>query len=295
MNYNDCFFCGKPIEGKKTFEHIISDGFLEALDLKIENTLSGLPLPTTYSRIKVPAHASCNSQQGSRFEEQILALLKTLDSNVDILKELNAQSSAPLSAALKQYFVMWMCKIYFGFIYWEAGRTKHPDPARYGLLQQLLDDELFAYFRRCFVDELAFAVPSSFYYFHLAEPVSERFRFDFGTGLKLDLVYIRIRRHLFVAALADSCLVHEWLNGDAITYIQSHLDRGSDDPAVYLHAVSHVWAIRELLPIAPSIEIRENVIMDHSRDLLDSRPDIAGDAVNDRAAEILDELLRRWK
>jgi hypothetical protein len=295
MEFKDCFFCGKPIEGKGTLEHIISDGFLEALDLKVEHTLSGLPLPTTYSRIKVPAHGLCNSQQGSRFEAEILALLKSLDANIDTLQELNSQSTAPLQVALRQYFVMWLCKIYFGFIYWEAGRSAHPDTARFIVLKQLLEDDTFAYLRRCFVQELSFAAPSSLYYFRLAEPPSGRYRFDFGTALPYDLVYVRIRKHLFIAAIADGHLVHEWLNGDSITNIQSHLDRGSADPAAYLHAVSHVWAIRELLPIPPSIAFQESTIADRSREGLASRPDINSDKVNDRAAEIYQELLERWK
>jgi hypothetical protein len=68
-----CFFCSKEIEGKKTKEHVISNSLLGKLGIK-EVTVMG-ERETQYSRIKVPAHASCNSDFGSRYEDRVIQLL----------------------------------------------------------------------------------------------------------------------------------------------------------------------------------------------------------------------------
>lgn len=54
-----CFFCNNAIEEKKTLEYIILNSFLGKLRIK-EETIAGRK-ETQYSRIKVPAHSSCNS------------------------------------------------------------------------------------------------------------------------------------------------------------------------------------------------------------------------------------------
>jgi hypothetical protein len=66
------------------------------------------------------------------------------------------------------------------------------------------------------------------------------------------------------------------------------------DPVAHLHAVAHIWAVREWLPIQPRIEFGEQGIRDRSREDLQHKPPIDAEAVNTRAAEIFRELASKW-
>src|SRR5690554_478937 len=72
-----CFFCAERIEEKKTLEHIIPNSLLRKLSIK-EKTITGQK-ETQYSRVKVPAHSTCNSGFGSDFENRALELLEDPD------------------------------------------------------------------------------------------------------------------------------------------------------------------------------------------------------------------------
>jgi hypothetical protein len=294
LNFRACFFCGKDIHDQASAEHVFSDAFLAFLQLKLDKIQSSLTRPTTYSKLKIPAHRRCNHEQGSRFERQILSLLNTLDSNVDALTALNGCTQDPLHLALRQAFSMWLGKLYFGLLYWEAGLKHHNRPEYQAYLHSLLEDDLFDYLRRCFTEELAFAVPSSLFYFHLPKVVAPPFRFDFETGLPLGLIYVRTGRHLFITALADGHLTAEWFNQSHVAAQQAHIEE-HEDPVAYLDAVAHIWAVREWLPVAPNLEYLDSSIVDRSRENLAERPPIDGDAVNERATELFSQLCAKWK
>jgi hypothetical protein len=78
--------------------------------------------------------------------------------------------------------------------------------------------------------------------------------------------------------------------------MQHSIDELSDhDPVAYLHPVSHIWAVREWLPIQPRLEFEDGGIRDRSREGYAFRPRIDSDAVNTRAAEIFQEHAAKWK
>src|SRR5690554_4239866 len=79
-----CFFCNEVIEERKTLEHIIPDSLLGRLGIK-EETITGRK-KNQYSRIKVPAHSSCNSGFGSKYERRVLNFLDNPDSLYEIIK-----------------------------------------------------------------------------------------------------------------------------------------------------------------------------------------------------------------
>ncbi|WP_116812892.1 hypothetical protein [Steroidobacter cummioxidans] len=295
MDSQACFFCGQPIIGNRSREHIFGDKFLQYLDLKQTNLASSLANPTTYSRIKVPAHATCNNEVGSEFENQMLGLIKSMDQNLELLSKLHMPSAEPLNTALREAFVHWVAKLYYGLLYWEAGLRNHQKPEYQQWLQGLLASEEFAYLRKCFMQRLAFRIPSSVFHFHLPEP-QHSLRFDFGNGLPLGLIYVRFRQHLIVASVGDACLVQQWFTAAHVASAQAALsENSSEEPLAYLHAVAHIWAVREWLPIAPRLEYGESAIRDRSREGHPVPPEIDAPAVNERAAEVYAELAAKWR
>lgn len=295
MKLDACFFCGKEIDGKIHREHIFGDSFLEYLDLKEQEITSSLPRPTVYSKVKVPSHGPCNNQWGSQFEQYILCLIRTMDSNLDHLSGLHTATGEPVNEAIRQAFAQWLAKLYFGLIYWEAGLKTHANHKYQRWLRGLLGAPEFAYLRACFTKQLAFKIPSSLFHFRVPDPPVPAFRFDFGNGLPLGLFYIRFRNHLLVTALGDANLVRDWFTDQTASSMQQQLyEQSSSDPVAYLHPVSQIWAVRECLPIQPRLEFDSSGIRDLSREGYHEQPPIDGEAVNTRAAELFQQLASKW-
>lgn len=296
MKTDACFFCGGEISGKRSREHIFGDGFLGYISLKEGKLTSSQPHPTSYSKLKVASHKACNNQEGSWFESYVLSIIRTMDGNLDHLAGVHTSTGDCINEALRQAFAQWLAKLYFGLIYWEAGLKNHVDPAHQRWLCEVLDSPQFAYLRRCYTDNLGFRLPSSLFHFRVPDPPSPTFRFDFGNGLPHGLIYIRFRNHLLISALGDGNLVREWFTDAHVKQCQAQIiEQSGSDPIAYLHAVAHIWAVREWLPVQPLIEFHEGGIEDRSRQSLVQRPSIDGEAVNTRAREIFDEHAAKWK
>ena len=296
MRPDACFFCGEVISEKVSREHIFGDSFLAYMGLKEERLTSWQPHPTSYSKVKVPSHNTCNNRAGSEFERYVLSLVRTMDSNVDHLAAVHTATGEALNEGLRQVFTQWLAKLYFGLVYWEAGLKKHADPSHQQWLRGLLGGPEFAYLRRCFTRRLGFKLPSSLFHFLVPDPPEPAFRFDFGSGLSHGLFYIRFRNHLLVTALGDGHLVREWLTeGDVRSMQQSIEELSCHDPVAYLHPVSHIWAVRESLPVQPHLEYEEWGIRDRSREGHSGRCAIDADAVRGRAARIFQEQASKWR
>ena len=120
-----CFFCSNPIEEKKSLEHIIADGLLGKLGLK-EKTIEGQG-KFQYSRIKVPAHSTCNTTFGSRYENEIQTLLDNPDDLYRVLiqeENLVSQTYQPSNDPIS-LITTWLSKVYYGLFYNDFLKLDH--------------------------------------------------------------------------------------------------------------------------------------------------------------------------
>ncbi len=290
-----CFLCGKDIEGKITKEHIFGDAFLGEYNLKEKKMNYGGKAEIEYSRLKVPAHHSCNSETGSRFEEYILSIIKNISLNLDVMRELHTPQHSKTAACVKEVLCQWLVKIYLGLSYWELSRINHPNKEYQHLLNEVIQTPLTGYLQTCFSNEYTFNCPSSLYYFSVPYDSDHDINFDFATRHDVGGAYIKFGPHLLVATLADARLVEHWFNDSLYESVQTLITNETEsDAAAYLLAVGHVWAVREYLPIEPKLEFTENSIIDTSRDGYDLAPEIDGKAVNRRAIELRNEMVERF-
>jgi hypothetical protein len=196
-----CFLCGSEIKEKITKEHIFGDTFLEKHGLKLHKMKYGSNREVEYSRLKVPAHGKCNSENGSRFEKYVLSLLDHMHLNLDVMRELHAPAHSKVAACVKEALCQWMAKIYLGLTFWEIGRDNHPDKEYQKLLEEVLNTPLIGYLQRCFANDYAFNCPSSLYYFSVPDG-GEGLAFDFATRHDVGGAYVKIGEHLLVTASA---------------------------------------------------------------------------------------------
>jgi hypothetical protein len=218
-----------------------------------------------------------------------------MDSNLDQLADIHIVTGARVNEALRQAFTLWLAKLYFGLLYWEAGLRTHNDPVRQEWFREILNEPGFKYMRKCLIERLAFKLPSSLFHFHVPDPPDPALRFDFGNGLPHGLVYVRFRNHLLVSALGDANLVSEWFTDEHVKDVQKAINEMSgNDPLAYIHAVAHIWAVREWLPVQPRLEFEEWGVREYSREGHQDKPPINAEAVNARAEEIFLEFAAKW-
>jgi hypothetical protein len=207
-----CFLCGGPIKTgtKATEEHIFSDSFLAEYDLKRERLMFGAPNGIEYSRIKVPTHGDCNSGKGSDFEGYLLRIVRSMDTNKQVLVTLHLTPQSDVASAAKEALCQWLAKLHFGLIYWETGLKRHPNLDYQASLRQYLEKPVIGCLQRCFREWHYFNCPSSLYYFSVPNPLEKYFRFNFATHPEISGTFIKFGSHLLVAMIGDGKLTEEW-------------------------------------------------------------------------------------
>jgi hypothetical protein len=289
----NCFLCGKEIVGKKSREHILGDSFLKLLNIKIERfKFNSASEEKEYSRLKVPSHPECNNEFGSRFESDIINLISSFSENRELLSTLHLNYVSDEVNVIRGNLTKWLAKLYLGFVYWEVGLPRHPNTVVQSELSELLTDPILGLLQNVLSQETPLFVPSSLFYFKV--PDDDELRFDFATGLPLGLFFIKFQGHLLVVALGDGNLVSEYFTNEQYLYSQQIIDEHKDiDSLAYIHPISHIWAVRELLPVQPKLKFYNGFILDESRIEHFNRPEIDGEAVNYRATEIFNEHASR--
>ena len=257
---NTCFFCSEPILEKKTQEHIIPDSLLGKLGIK-EETIAGKGV-FQYSRVKVPAHKTCNSEFGSRYEDRIL---KLLDDQEKLMEDLKAEESGtPIiygpNESVTALFSTWLSKIYYGLFYNDY--LKIDDIEHKKVSQSIIDTDNFRMIQKAYKDEVGFCLPSSLYVFQ-----SEKDFFDLRTFVYPQTIMIKIHRLIFILAIEDGFLTKHYLNDGILSNFRDKLlleEKKSDNFPIHLYALSEIMALRMCIPKTPSFVYSNNQIMNMS-------------------------------
>lgn len=291
-----CFLCGLPIEGKTTREHIFADSFLAEFNLKRERLRFGAPKPIEYSRIRVPAHKHCNNELGSKFENYVMQIIRTMDNNLDVMGELHLAHNSVVAGRIKEAICQWLTKLHLGLIFWEVGLKHHPNPEYQVSLKDYLETPIVTCLQRCFREWHYFNCPSSLYHFFVPPTKTPTPTFDFASSHEISGTFIKFGAHVLVTTIGDGKLVEEWFGERQYRIVQQRiLDNSEKNPFAYLDAVANIWAVREYLPVQPQLEFTPDRIVDRSREGFEQKPSIDSEGVNNRANELFDELAQRFK
>ncbi|MDP1879974.1 MAG: hypothetical protein Q8K60_03425 [Parachlamydiaceae bacterium] len=255
-----CFFCSKPIIGKKTLEHIIPDSLLGKLGIK-EKILHG-QTKTQYSRIKVPAHGTCNSEFGSRYENEILALLESPDSLYEsLIQDENAillqyQPSSDNAALI----TTWLSKIYYGLFYNDYLKV---DSSEWNeVCKEIIDNDNFRLIQQSYEKNHGFSLPSSLFVFK-----TNNEEFDLVTYALPQAILIKIKSLVFILCIADGYLTKAYLNGEKIKLLKDYLSNELKlNPKFPLHsfAFAEIVALRINIPKTPSFAYSNEFMLNMS-------------------------------
>lgn len=245
---NTCFFCSEQIVGKKSQEHIIPNSLLGKLGIK-EETVTGKGV-FQYSRIKVPAHRSCNSGFGSKYEDRIL---KLLDEPKKLFKDIKSEEygisiSYSPDESLTSLFSTWLSKIYYGLFYNDYLKISDTDYKK--TAQNIIDSDNFRMIQNAYKDGVGFCLPSSLYVFE-----SNKEFFDLKTFVYPQMIMIKIKELVFVLSIGDGFLTKNYLNGEILSNFREKLiseEKENDKFPLHLYALSEMMALRMCIPKTPS-------------------------------------------
>lgn len=285
-----CFFCNKVIEEKKTLEHIIPNSLLGKLGIK-EETITGRK-ETQYSRIKVPAHSSCNSEFGSEYENRILDLLENLDSLYEAIK--SEESGIPMmygpDESVSAIITTWLSKIYYGLFYYDLISTQ--DEEWRSICSSVVTGLNFEYVRTSYESGHGFQLPSSLYVFK-----TNNSKTDLVTLVEPSSILLKIGSLTFILCICDGYLTKNYLNGDALNrlrdWVRQEDERDVDFPSHKL-ALGEITALRSCIPKTPKFITSDNQIINMSLSTMVANPDeyysIDNEMLNRARVEVLREL-----
>jgi hypothetical protein len=255
-----CFFCSLPIVDKKTQEHIIPNSLLGKLGIK-EQKITGKG-SFQYSRVKVPAHGTCNSSFGSDYENAVINLLDDTDKLHEELKI--AENGIPIiycpSESITMIISTWLSKIYYGLFYNDL--LKLEDQESKETAKDLLDTENFRIVQNAYRDGVGFCLPSSLFVFK-----SNQDYFDLRTIVYPKTILIKINTLIMILCIEDGFLTKSYLNGETLeefrTYLQME-EKTNDEFPVHLYSLSEILALRYCIPKTQSFLYSDSQITNMS-------------------------------
>lgn len=285
-----CFFCDEVIEGKKTLEHIIPNSLLSRLGIK-EQTITGQK-KIQYSRVKVPAHSSCNSEFGSNYESRVLELLDDPDSLYEAIK--SEEAGIPMmygpGESETAMITTWMSKIYYGLFYYDLISTQ--DEGWREICSSVVMGKNFEYVRDSYKHGHGFQLPSSLYVFK-----TNNANTDLVTLVDPSSILLKIGSLTLVLCICDGYLTKNYLNGEVLerlrNWVRQEDERDIEFPSHKL-ALGEIVALRSCIPITPKFISSDNQIINMSLSTMVANPDeyyrINDQALSNARVEILREL-----
>lgn len=285
-----CFFCDEAIEGKKTLEHIIPNSLLGRLGIK-EQTITGKK-ETQYSRIKVPAHSSCNSEFGSNYESRVLDLLDDLDSLYETIK--SEEAGLPMmygpDESATAIIATWLSKIYYGLFYYDLISTQDEDWRE--ICSSVVMGKNFEYVRASYKHGYGFQLPSSLYVFK-----TNNAKTDLVTLVDPSSILLKIGSLTLVLCICDGYLTKNYLNGEVLERLRDCVrqedERDIEFPSHKL-ALGEIVALRSCIPKTPKFISNDNQIINMSLSTMAANPDeyyrINDQALSNARVEILREF-----
>ena len=263
-----CFFCSKEIDSHKSLEHIIPNALLGKLGIK-EDFLDGKNC-YQYSRIKVPAHKKCNSEFGSRYEEEIIKLLDDQDNLYEQItkEETNILTSYTPNQNITSIITTWLLKIYYGLFYNDYIKT---DNENYKVLcKEIIDCENFKLVQESYKKNYGFFLPSSLFLFK-----SNTNNFDLRTIISPQTILIKINKLIFILCIGDGYLLKHYItksNLEKFRQLLLKIEKENEGYPIHYNALAEIVAINKCIPKAPSFIFSKQKMINMSFATLSKNP-----------------------
>lgn len=281
-----CFFCSKLINEKKSLEHIIPDSLLGKLGLK-EQLVDGVS-SFQYSRVKVPAHKTCNNEFGSTYENKLLNLFSNTDKLFEELKseenELPSEYQPNNSPTI--LISTWLSKVYYGLYYHDFLKVDNNEFRE--KTRNIIDADNFKMIQSAYKDGVGFCLPSSLFVFK-----SKNDFFDLQTFIYPQTILMKINTLIMILCIEDGFLTKKYLNSEILNSFREKLEAEeiNNNFPLHLYALSEIMALRISIPKSPSFIYSDKKIANMSFFTLAQNPNEYYKVDGKEVAEIRNKIL----
>ena len=286
-----CFFCKERINGKKTLEHIIPNSLLGKLGIKEKTITSQLNVDkyaTQYSRVKVPAHQSCNNQFGSDYENRILKLLENPEKLYSqLLEEAGILMTYSPDSSLSALITTWLSKIYYGLFYYDLISKK--DPQSKDICSSIIKSDNFKFVQSSYKQGYGFQLPSSLYVFKTKNTET-----DLVTLVEPSTLLLKIGSLTFVLCICDGFLTQNYLNGHPLEKLRSWMEEEeklNPNFPVQKLALAEITALRKCIPKNSSFVYSKDQIINMSLSTMAKNPGVEYQINEEHLSNVRRELL----
>ena len=260
-----CLFCQRrfPV-ARLTKEHVFAEWLINRAQLQTAKIVFPNGTSTRYSNITVPACHKCNTQFGSRFENQIKGILDDFPTHkrelITNLVQIDNIYTGDDSARTK--LVIWLQKLFFGLLYFEAHLINVPPDTIRWARTALRSAITFRHTCRSICTGRGYNLPATLLVFELGGNSSPGF--DFMDCFDPMCVGLKIDRKLFFVAIADGQLVNTYLHGRGLARLRKDVMTGRFGTVSHLMAFAYATATRRCLPTSPKFAYSEDQITNMS-------------------------------
>ena len=189
-------------------EHIVPDFLLHRMDIKKE-TISG-DSEREYAKVKVPAHADCNSRFASAYENKVKFYLDDLDSLFDdlIIEDGRIILDYGPDDSAASIISTWLSKIYYGLFYYDLVTSGNPEWR--DVCASVVASQNFELVRRSYQQGHGFGLASTLYAFRSKYAQG----FDLRTTAAPAAILFKVDSLVLVLAIADGFLTKQYLRGE---------------------------------------------------------------------------------
>ncbi len=215
-----------------------------------------------YSRIKVPAHKTCNNDFGSQYENEIIRLL---DNPEQLFEDLKNEENGILlrydaNNSVTSILSTWLLKIYYGLFYNDFLKVDDIDYKK--TCEAIINVPNFKIIQNAYKDGLGFYLPSSLFVFQ-----SNNDNFDLLTFAYPQAIMIKIKKLVFILLVVDGFLAKNYLNGNKLdSFRENLLLKEIEDPKfrLQLRAFIELLALRVSVPKNPGFSYSDKEIINMS-------------------------------
>lgn len=249
-------------------EHIIPNSLLGKLGIKEEKVRGDRE--TQYSRIKVPAHQTCNNEFGSLYEDKVLALLEDPENLYELLTA--EENSLPITyqpdESPASIITTWLSKIFYGLFYDDLLKTKN-EPWR-EICESIIYSENFEFVRSSYANGHGFQLPSSLYVFKTNNDATDLF-----TMAVPSCILFKIKNLTLILCICDGFLTRNYLSGENLENLRGWVkteDLNNVNFPSHKLALGEILALLNCIPKTPKFVYSKNQITNMSAFTMAANP-----------------------
>jgi len=268
-----CFFCQRRFPKELlTREHVFGKWLIDRGNLANAKLTFPNGTSTKYGKLCVPACVKCNNVFGSQFENNIKNILDTFNAyrHELITNDVSIDMMYGFDDSAKTRITLWLQKIYFGILYFEAHLLNVPPKTIQPAKKAVKSSTTFQHTCRSIIEGVGFNLAATLLVFDL--PDNDLGAFDYFDSYDPPAVALKIDNKMFFVAISDGQLTNNYLSGGGLESLRADILANRFGTVSHIMAFAYPLATMKNLPVSPKFIYSHNQITNMSNTGLGQPP-----------------------